>query len=123
MLSITGVLGWYGSRLLIRLGANGGSQLSTRREDFSPGSAVLPTLSDGLEIDLLHSESENVKLKGDYLWQVVEIVVVGVRTDLEFRFFCLFVSLRRIHLQGSVLTNQFDPMRHQVDLQQVDVSI
>jgi len=58
-------------------------------------------------------------LKDDYLWQIVEIVIVGVPTILEVRFMCLFMSLGRILLQGSVSTNLFDPMRHQVDLRKV----
>jgi hypothetical protein len=35
----------------------------------------------------------------------------------------LFVSLGRILLQGSVSTNLFDPVRHQVDLRKVEVGI
>jgi hypothetical protein len=33
------------------------------------------------------------------------------------------MSLGRLLLQGSVSTNLFDPMRHQVDLQKVEVGI
>jgi len=101
----------------------GGSQISTGREDFAGGSAVLPMLSEGLEIELSDFEAENVTLRGDYLWQVVEIVIGGVPTVLEVRFMCLFKSLRRILLEGSVSTNLFSPMRYQVDLQKVEVSI
>jgi len=36
---------------------------------------------------------------------------------------CLFMSLSRILLEGSVSTNLFDPMRHQVDLWKVEVGI
>jgi hypothetical protein len=36
-----------------------------------------------LEIELSYFEVENATLKGDYLWQVVEIVVAGVPTILE----------------------------------------
>jgi len=36
---------------------------------------------------------------------------------------CLFMSLGRIQLQGSILTNLFGPMRHQVDLRKVEVGI
>jgi len=36
---------------------------------------------------------------------------------------CLFMSVGRILLQGSVSTNLFDPMRHQVDLRKVEVGI
>ena len=80
-------------------------------------------LSEGLEIELSDFDAENVTLRGDYLWQVVEIVIGGFPTVLEVRFMCLFMSLSRILLQGSVSTNLFDPMRHQVDLRKVEVSI
>jgi len=80
-------------------------------------------LSEGLEIELSDFEEENVMLKGDYLWQVVEIVIGGVPTILEVRFMCLFMSLGRILLQGSVSTNLFNPMRHQVDRRKVEVGI
>jgi hypothetical protein len=55
--------------------------------------------------------------------QVVEIVIGGVPTILEVGFMCLFMSLGRILLQRSILTNLFDPMRHQVDLRKVEVGI
>ena len=80
-------------------------------------------LSEGLEIEPSHFETENATLKCDYLRQVVEIVIRGVLTILEVRFICLFMSHGRILLQGSVLTNLFDPMRHQVDLRKVEVGI
>jgi len=76
-----------------------------------------------LEVELSHFEAENATQKGDYLWQVVEIVIGGVPTVLEVRFMCLVMSLGRILLQGSVSTNLFDPMRHQVDLRKVEVGI
>jgi hypothetical protein len=76
-----------------------------------------------LEIELSDFEAENATLKGDYLRQVVEIVIGGVPTVLEVRFMCLFISLGRILLQGSVSTNLLDPMRHQVDLRKVAVGI
>ena len=101
----------------------GGCQITTGREDFAGGSAVLPTLSKGLEIELSDFEAEGAMLKGDYLWHVVEIVIGGVPTVLEVRFMCLFMSLSRILLQGSVSTNLFDQMRHQVDLRKVEVGI
>jgi len=85
-------------------------------EDFAGVSAVLPILSEGLEIEFSHFEAEDATLKGDYLWQVVDIVIVGVPTVLEVRFMCLFMTLGTILLQGSVSTNLFGPMRHQVDL-------
>jgi len=60
-------------------------------------------------------------LKGDCLGQVVEIVIGGVPTVLEIRFMGLFISLCRILLQASASTNQFDPVRYQVDLRKVGV--
>ena len=104
-------------------GSSGGSQISTGREDFAGGSAVLPTLSEGLEIELSDFEAENATLKGNYLWQVVEIGIGGVATVLEIRFMCLFMSLGRILLQGSVSTNLFGPMGNQMNLQKVEVGI
>jgi len=80
-------------------------------------------MSESLEIELSEFEAENATLKGDYLRQVVEIVFGGVSTVLEVRFMCLFMSIGRILLQGSVSTNLFDPMRHQVDLWKVVVGI
>jgi hypothetical protein len=76
-----------------------------------------------LEIELSDFEAEDATLKGDYLCQVVESVIGGVPTVLEVRFVCLFMPLGRILLQGSVSTNLFGPMRHQVDLRQVEVGI
>jgi hypothetical protein len=123
MLSITAGFESQEFGLPIWLGAQGGSQISTRREKFACGSAVLPTLCEGLEIELSDSEAENATLKGDYLWQVVDIVIGGVPTVFEVRFMYLFTSLGRILLQGSVSTNLFDSMRHQVDLWKVEVGI
>jgi len=105
------------------VGAQEGRQISTGREDFPGGSAVLPTLSEGLEIALSDFEGENETLKGDYLWQVVEIVIAGVPTVLEVGFVCMFMSLGRNPLQGSVSTNLFGQMGHQVDLRKVEVGI
>jgi len=76
----------------------------------------------GLEIELSHFEAENATLKGDYLWQVVEILIGGVPTVLEVDFMWLFMSLGGILLQSSVSTNLFDRMRYQVDLLKVEVS-
>jgi hypothetical protein len=76
-----------------------------------------------LEIELSDSKAENATLKGDHLRQAVAIVIGGVPTLLEIRFKCLFVSLGRILLQGSVSTNLFDPVRHQVDLRKVEFGI
>jgi len=76
-----------------------------------------------LEIELSDFEAEDATLTGDYLWQVVEIVIGGVPTVLEVGFMHLFMSFGRILLEGSVSTNLFDPMRHQVDLRKVEVGI
>jgi hypothetical protein len=67
MLSIMAVLGPHEFGLRIGLGTQGGSQINTRREDFAGGSAVLPTLSEGLEIELSDFEVQNATLTGDYL--------------------------------------------------------
>ena len=80
-------------------------------------------LSEGLEIELSDSEAENATLNGDYLWQVVEIVIRGVPTVLEVRLMCLLMSRSRILWQGSISMNLFDPMRHQVDFWQVGIGI
>jgi hypothetical protein len=80
-------------------------------------------LNEGLEIELSVFKAENATLKGDYLRQVVEILIGSIPTILEVRFMFLFMSLSRILLQGSISTNLFDPMRHQVDLRKVEVSI
>jgi hypothetical protein len=103
--------------------APGDSQISTGREDIVGGSAVLPTLREGLEIELSDFTAENATLKGDYLWQGVEIAIGGVPTVLEVQFLSLFMSLGGILLRGSVSTNLFSPMRHQVDLRNVEVGI
>jgi len=66
----------------------GGSQIRTGREDFAAGSAVPPMLSEGLEIELSDFEGDNAMLNGDYLWQVVEIVIEGVPTVLEVGCMC-----------------------------------
>jgi len=62
-------------------------------------------------------------LKGDYFWQVVEILIVGIATVPEVRFICLFLSFGRIVFQGPVSTNLFGPMRHQVDIWKVEVGV
>jgi hypothetical protein len=82
-----------------------------------------PTLSEGLQIELCALEGENATVKGEYQWQVVEIVIGGVPTILEICLIFLFMTLGRGLLQGSVMVDLFDPMRHQVDLQKVDVGI
>jgi len=80
-------------------------------------------LSIGLDIELSEFEAENATLKGDYLWQVVEIVIGGVPTVLGFGFVCFCMSLCGILLEVSVLTNLLGPMRHQVDHGEVEVGI
>jgi len=117
------VLGPDECALSIRLRAPVGCQIITRREDFAGGCAVLPTLSDGLEVEISDFEAEKITLKGNYLWQVVEIAIGGVPTVLELRLICLLMSLIRILLQASVSTTRFGIMRHQVDHQKVEVGI
>jgi len=51
------------------------NQITTGREVIAGGSAVLPSLSEGFNIELSHLEPENVTLMGDYCWQVVENVI------------------------------------------------
>jgi len=111
----------FGLRISLR--AQGGSQFSTRRENIAAGSALHPTLSEGLEIELSEFEAEDVTLKADYLWLLVENVIGGVPTVHEVCFMCLFMSACRMLLQGSVSTKLFGPMRHQMDLQKVEVCI
>ena len=50
-------------------------------------------------------------------------MIGGIPTILEFGFMCLVMSLGKILLQGSVSTNLFGPMKHQVDLWKVEVGI
>jgi hypothetical protein len=105
MLSITAVLGSHEFGLRIVLGAQGSCQISTGKEDFAGGSAVLQILGKGLEIELSDFEALNATLKGDCLWQVVENMIRGVPTVLEVRFLCLFMSLGGILLKGSISSN------------------
>ena len=97
--------------------------MSTGKEDFAGGIPVLPLLSEGLEIELSDFEAEDATLKGDYLWQVIETMIGGVPNVLEVHFMFLFMFLGRMLLQGSVSTNLFGPMRHQVYLRKVEVGI
>jgi len=76
-----------------------------------------------LEIELSNYEAENATLKGDYLWLVVEIVIGGIPTVIEVRFWWLFLCLGRMLGQGSISTNTFYPVRYQVDLLNVEVAI
>jgi hypothetical protein len=105
------------------MGAQGGSKISTRWEDSAGGSAVLLMLSQGLEIELTNFEAENAMLNDDYFPQVVEIVIGGVPTFLEICVMCLLMPIGRILLQGSLSMTLFNPVRHQVDLRNVEVRI
>jgi ABC-type thiamin/hydroxymethylpyrimidine transport system permease subunit len=80
-------------------------------------------LSEGSEIELSDFEAEDAMLNGHYWWQVVEIVIGGVPTVLEVCFMCLFMSLGRILMQGSISMDMFEPMRHQEDVRKVKVGI
>jgi hypothetical protein len=62
-------------------------------------------------------------LTGDHLGQVADIVKGGIRTVLEVCVMDWVISLSRILLQCSILMNLFDPIRHQVYLQNGDVGI
>jgi hypothetical protein len=104
-------------------GAQGGNQITTGREDFEGRNTVHLIRSEGLEIKHSDFDAEDGTLKGDNLWKVVEIIIGGVPTVIEDRIICLFMSVGTILLQGSISTNLFGPMRHQVDLRKVDVVI
>jgi hypothetical protein len=80
-------------------------------------------LGKGFEIELSDFEVGNVVLKSDFLWQLVEIVIGGVLTVFEINWMYFIMSLGRVLLKGSALTNLCDPMRYQVDLQKVEVGI
>jgi hypothetical protein len=67
MLSIMAVMGSYVFVLLIKLGAQWGSQISTGRDDMAGGSAVAQTLSEGLRIEFSDFEAEAVMLIGNYV--------------------------------------------------------
>jgi len=123
ILTITAILGSHEFGLCIWLCAQGATLISTGREDLAAGSAGLSMLSEGFPIELSHFEAENAILKGDYLRLVVEIVIGCVPTVLEICCMSLFMSLRRILLQGFIWTNLFDPVTHPVDLWTVEVGI
>ena len=88
----------------------GGSQIRTRWTDITGGSDVLQMLSNGMEIELSDFKAENVTLKGDYMWQVVDISIGGVPAVFEVLFVCLFMSLGRMLGKSTVSTNLFDPI-------------
>jgi hypothetical protein len=60
-------LGSHDFGLHISLGAPGGCKISTVGDERAGGSAVLPTLCEGLKIELTHCEAEDTMLKGDCL--------------------------------------------------------
>jgi len=70
------------------VGGQGSSKISSGREDFASGSTILPTLSEGLDIELSDFAAEDATLNGDPLWQVVEVVIGDVPTVLEVRLMC-----------------------------------
>jgi hypothetical protein len=47
--------------------------------------------SEGLEIELSDFGGEKATLKGDYMGQVIEIVIGAVPTVLEIRVMCLLM--------------------------------
>jgi len=53
-------------------------------QDCAGGSAVLPTLTEGLEIERSDFEVEDATLKADHLLQVVESVSGGFQLSLRF---------------------------------------
>jgi hypothetical protein len=75
MISFMVVLGTHEFGLYIVLRDQGGTQISSRWEDFAYGSVVFPTLREGLEIELSDFEAENGTPKGDCLRHVVAIVI------------------------------------------------
>jgi hypothetical protein len=104
-------------------GSSEGSQINTGSEDIACGSAVLPMVTAGFEIEISDYEAEHAALPSRYFWQVVEIVIRGVLTVVEVGFICVFISLSRILLQFSLSTNLFGPIQHHVDIWIVQVGI
>jgi hypothetical protein len=100
-----------------------GSLITTGREDFACGSAVLLMLSKDFNIELSDYKAEDATLRQDGGWHVVKNVVGGVPTVLEVGIMCFLMALSRIVLQGYMLTNLFDPMRYKMHLETVEVSI
>jgi len=94
--------------LPICLGTQGGSQISTGKEDITTSNVVFVMLSEGFGIELSDFEAENATLKGYHLQQVVEIVIGGSPTVLEICFIWVMMSFGRILLQSSLSTNLFD---------------
>jgi hypothetical protein len=80
-------------------------------------------LSEDIEVERSDFEAENAMLIGDFLSDIVEIVIGGIPTVLEVRFMWLFVFLSRLLMQGSISMNLVDSMRLHVDLRKVEVSL
>jgi len=93
--------------LRIWLEAQGGRQISTRREDVAGGNAVLPMLSTGFEIKLSDSEVENATMTGDCLWQVVEIVNLLDRVFVEY-----VITWLRVRASGYYIDYVYLGLRH-----------
>ena len=74
-------------------------------------------------MELSDFEAENVTLKGEYLWQVAEIVIGRVPIVVEVCFMPMFMTPGRILLQGCISPNLLDPTRHHVDPGNVEVRI
>jgi hypothetical protein len=87
-------------------------QISNLTEGFAGGSAGHSILSEGLEIESSDFDTENAPHKGDFLWQVVAILIVGVSTVLGRFIICISIILRSIVLQGSVQKTLFNLVRH-----------
>jgi hypothetical protein len=77
----------------------------------------------GLEIEHSDFEKENLTLKCNYLCQDVVIVIGSMPTVFEIGFMSIIMSFGGVLLQGSVLMNLIPLMRHQVDLQKINVGI
>jgi hypothetical protein len=105
------------------VGAQGCSLLSAGIVEFAGGTAVLRKLSDGLEIELSDLEEDNMMLNGEYLLQVVHSVIGDVPTVVRVHIICLVMSLRRKLMQGSILSNLFNSVRHQVYLRNFAIGI
>jgi hypothetical protein len=93
MLFITGILGSHEFGFRIGQGAQGSRQISAARTYRAGGTAVLSTVSEGLKIVFSDFDVDNAMRKCEFLRKVDEIVIGGVRTVLEIRLTCLFMSL------------------------------
>jgi hypothetical protein len=77
----------------------GCSQISTKMEDFAGCSAAFPILSNDLKIEHSDVETENAMLKGNCLWQVVDILIGGAPSVLA-------VCFGRLRINESVRPNK-----------------